>query len=78
MSLSFAGVATLATLGGAWAADANEVGRGVALVVLAATGLGLLLPSVAERWTRPLVALGSRLNNAAQDNARTTGHSVLP
>lgn len=78
MVLSFAGVATLATLGGAWAADANEVGRGVALVVLAAMGLALLLPTVAERWTRPLVALGSRLTNAAQDNARATGHSVLP
>jgi len=78
MVLSFAGVATLATLGGAWAAEANEVGRGVALVVLAAVGLALLLPTVAERLTSPLVALGSRLTNAAQDNARATGHSVLP
>ena len=78
MALSFAGVATLATLGGAWAADANEVGRGVALAVLAAMGLALLFPAVAERMTRPLVALGSRLTNAAQDNARATGHSVLP
>ena len=78
MVLSFAGVATLATLGGAWAADANEVGRGVALVVLAAMGLALLLPTVAERLTRPLVSLGSRLTDAATDNARATGNSVLP
>lgn len=78
MVLSFSGIATLATIGGAWAADANELGRGGALVVLALMGLALLLPSVAERWTRPLVALGSRLTNVAQDNARSTGRSVFP
>ena len=77
MALSFAGVATLATLGGAWAADANEAGRGAALVTLAVVGLALLLPTVVERWTRPLVALGSRLTNAVHDNVRVTGHSVL-
>jgi cytochrome c biogenesis protein CcdA/thiol-disulfide isomerase/thioredoxin len=78
MVLSFAGVATLATLGGGWAADANDLGRGAALVVLAVMGLALLLPSVAERLTQPLVALGSRLTNAAQQNAQATGRSVLP
>ena len=78
MALSFAGVATLATLGGAWAADANEIGRGVALVLLAAMGLALLVPSLTERWTRPLVALGARLTNAAQRDAKSTGRSVLP
>ena len=78
MVLSFAGIATLATIGGAWAADANELGRSGALVVLALMGLALLLPKLAERWTRPLVALGSRLTNAAQDNARSTGRSVFP
>lgn len=78
MALSFAGVATLATLGGAWAADANELGRDAALVVLAVMGLALLLPSVAERLTQPLVALGSRLTNAARQNAQATGRSILP
>jgi cytochrome c biogenesis protein CcdA/thiol-disulfide isomerase/thioredoxin len=78
MALSFAGVATLATFGGAWAAGLNEAGRGAALIVLALVGVSLLLPAVAERWTRPLVALGSRLTAAASHDARTTGRSVLP
>jgi cytochrome c biogenesis protein CcdA/thiol-disulfide isomerase/thioredoxin len=78
MAMSFAGVATLATVGGAWAADANEIGRGVAIALLAAMGLALLAPRLAERLSRPLVALGSRLSDAAQRNAQATGRSVLP
>lgn len=78
MALSFAGVATLATVGGAWAAEANEVGRNAALALLAVTGLALLVPKLAERATRPLVALGIRLSEAAQQNSKATGRSVLP
>src|SRR5664279_4563928 len=78
MALSFAGVATLATVGGAWAAEANEIGRGAALALLAAMGLALLVPRLAERVTRPLVALGARLAEGAQRNAKATGRSVLP
>jgi cytochrome c biogenesis protein CcdA len=78
MALSFAGVASLATVGGAWAADANEIGRGAALVLLAAMGLSLLIPQVAQRWTRPLVAFGNRLDQAARRDAQANGRSVLP
>ncbi len=78
MALSFAGVATLATLGGAWAAEANEAGRTVALVLLGAMGLALLLPSVAERVSRPVVALGARLGASAEANSARTGRTVLP
>ena len=78
MALSFAAVASLATVGGAWAADANEWGRGIALAVLAGMGLTLLAPSLAERLTRPLVALGSRLSQSAEHEARTTGRTVVP
>lgn len=78
MALSFAGVATLATVGGAWAADANEIGRGVAMALLAAMGLSLLVPRLAERWTRPLVALGYSLGEAARRDSQATGRSVLP
>lgn len=78
MALTFAAVATLATLGGAWAADANEVGRGIAIAVLAGLGVALIAPRVAERVTRPLVALGSRLSERAERQARATGRSVLP
>ena len=78
MVVSFAGVATLALVGGAWAAQANEVGRTVALVVVGAVGLALLLPAFAEHATRPLVALGSRFTDMAHASSRTTGRSVLP
>jgi len=62
LSLTFAGVATLAAVGGGWAVQASGVGRIVALVILALFGLLLLFPSLADRATRPLVALGARLS----------------
>jgi len=61
MALTFAGVATLAAVGGSWAVRANEAGRWVALVLLALFGLALIFPSISDRMTRPLVALGSRM-----------------
>lgn len=63
MALTFAIVATLAAVGGSWAVRANEAGRWVALVLLALFGLALIFPSISDRATRPLVALGSRLSN---------------
>jgi len=65
MAVTFAVIATIATLGGSWAVHANQWGRIAALVLLALFGLTLLLPSLADRLTRPLVALGSRLSNDA-------------
>lgn len=66
MALAFAGIATIATVGGNWAIQANQAGRIAAMVLLALFGLTLLVPSLAERLTRPLVALGSRLSSHAQ------------
>ncbi|HVV26384.1 MAG TPA: cytochrome c biogenesis protein DipZ [Rhizomicrobium sp.] len=65
MAVTFAVVATLATLGGSWAVHANQAGRIAAMVLLALFGLTLLLPQLADRLTRPLVALGDRLSNRA-------------
>ena len=62
MALTFAVVATLAAVGGAWAVRANEVGRWAALLLLALFGLALVFPSLSDRATRPLVSLGSRLS----------------
>src|ERR1700760_4408058 len=59
MAATFALVATLAAVGGGWAVQANGYGRIVAMSVLAVFGLLLLFPSLADRATRPLVALGS-------------------
>jgi cytochrome c biogenesis protein CcdA/thiol-disulfide isomerase/thioredoxin len=65
MALTFAVVATLAAIGGGWAVHANQYGRIAALVLLAFFGVTLLSRSLADRMTRPLVALGDRLSNNA-------------
>src|SRR5476649_305999 len=77
MAVTFAVIATLATLGGSWAVHANQAGRIAALVLLALFGLTLLLPSLADRLTRPLVALGSRLSNDAQGTGSVGSSSLL-
>ena len=77
MGITFAGVATLATVGGHWAVQANQYGRGAALVVLAVLGLTLLWDGLAERLTRPLVRLGGRLSETAGTGAGTARSFVL-
>src|SRR5688500_5592269 len=74
MALTFAAVATLAAVGGGWAVRANEVGRWAALALLALFGLALVVPSLSERMTRPLVAFGSRLSERAAN--RPGGDSI--
>ena len=64
MAVTFAGVATLAAVGGGWAVQANSFGRAVALLILGLFGLLLLFPALADRATRPLVKLGARLTEA--------------
>src|SRR5271165_6243534 len=78
MAVTFAGVATLAAVGGGWAVQANEYGRIAALTLLALFGLALLFPELSDRLTRPLVALGSRLFETADRSAGTGGSTVLP
>jgi thiol-disulfide isomerase/thioredoxin len=57
---------------------ANEWGRIAAMVLLTLFGLTLLLPQLADRLTRPLVALGSRLSNQANEAERgSIGASLL-
>ncbi|PPA02341.1 cytochrome C biogenesis protein [Pseudomonas sp. MWU12-2312b] len=70
MALTFALVATLAAVGGGWVVQLNQYGRWLALVFVALFGLTLLLPQLAERLTRPLVAAGSRLSEVAGADAR--------
>ena len=74
MALTFAVVATLAAVGGGWVVHANQYGRIVAMVVLGAFGLMLLLPSLADRVTQPLVRLGDSLSQNAGSGA---GASLL-
>jgi cytochrome c biogenesis protein CcdA/thiol-disulfide isomerase/thioredoxin len=70
MALTFALVATLAAVGGGWVVQVNQYGRWLALLFVALFGLTLLLPRLSERLTRPLVAAGSRLSQAAGADAR--------
>ncbi|MEI9996951.1 MAG: cytochrome c biogenesis protein DipZ [Rhizomicrobium sp.] len=77
MALTFAAIATLATLGGSWAVHANQYGRIAALILLAFFGLTLLSDSLAERLTRPLVALGDRLSQGTGDKTGSIGGSLL-
>jgi cytochrome c biogenesis protein CcdA/thiol-disulfide isomerase/thioredoxin len=70
MALTFALVATLAAVGGGWVVQLNQYGRWLALVFVALFGLTLMLPQLAERLTRPLVAAGSRLSEVAGADAR--------
>jgi cytochrome c biogenesis protein CcdA/thiol-disulfide isomerase/thioredoxin len=74
MAVTFAFIATLAALGGGWAVAANQTGRTIAVLLLALFGLSLLIPELAERLSRPLVALGSRLSASAD----AQGAAVLP
>jgi hypothetical protein len=76
MAVTFAAVATLAAVGGAWAVRANEYGRIAAIVLLALFGITLLFPAIADWLTRPLVAAGARLSQRAQAEGRK-GSPVL-
>jgi cytochrome c biogenesis protein CcdA/thiol-disulfide isomerase/thioredoxin len=62
MVVTFALVASLATVGGGWAVRANQFGRVAALVLFGIFGLTLIFSSLAERLSRPLVRLGNRLS----------------
>lgn len=78
MAATFAAVATLAAVGGGWVVEANEYGRLAALALLALFGLALLFPSVSDRLTRPLVALGARLSQSADQAIGTGDSTVVP
>ena len=77
MALTFAPVATLAAVGGGWVVQANQYGRWVALVLMAFFGLTLLLPHLADRLTKPLVALGDKLSNKAYGESSGARSSLL-
>ena len=68
MALTFAAVASLTAVGGGWAVSANQLGRWIALALMLVFGLALLLPSVADRLMRPVVALGNRIAGLMGDD----------
>jgi cytochrome c biogenesis protein CcdA/thiol-disulfide isomerase/thioredoxin len=73
MAVTFAAIASLAAVGGNWAVEANQYGRIAAIVLLGFFGLILLFPSLSDRATTPLVALGARLSQTAEGSGQTGG-----
>src|ERR1700720_3500750 len=61
MAVTFAGIATLAAVGGAWAVRLNQYRRLLAMILLAAFAATLLSRRMADWMARPFVALGNRL-----------------
>ncbi len=76
MAVSFAGVASLAALGGGWVVSANEYGRIAAFVLLGVFGVSLVFPAVAERLTRPLVAIGNHWSESATGAGSKSGSPI--
>lgn len=65
LTLAFSVVATLGVAGAAWAAEAADVGRWIALVTLAIVAVALMSPRVAVVLSRPFVRLGARITPRA-------------
>ena len=71
MAVMFALVATLAAVGGGWAVHANYYGRLAALLLLGLFALTLIFPALSDRLSRPLVALGNRIAQSADQANRS-------
>ncbi len=78
MAVTFAAVATLAAVAGGWAVAANQYGRVAAMILLTVFGLALLFPQLSDWLTRPLVRLGARLSDSAEQRAASGDNSILP
>jgi len=77
MALAFSAIATLAAVGGGWVVALNQYGRYAAIAMLAVFGVTLLFPSVADRLSRPLVALGLRLAGPAPETKASVFSPLL-
>jgi cytochrome c biogenesis protein CcdA/thiol-disulfide isomerase/thioredoxin len=78
MALTFAVVASFAAVAGGWVVEANQYGRIAALVLMAAFGLTLLFPELADRVMRPLVNMGARLSASAERDPGDGNASIVP
>jgi cytochrome c biogenesis protein CcdA/thiol-disulfide isomerase/thioredoxin len=79
MAATFAGIATLAAVGGAWAVRVNQYGRVFALGLLTVFAFTLLSSRLADWIARPFVALGNRLmpNDVTANGADGVASSLL-
>jgi cytochrome c biogenesis protein CcdA/thiol-disulfide isomerase/thioredoxin len=77
MVVTFALIASLATVGGGWAIRANQFGRAAALVLFGIFGLTLLFSSLAERLSRPFVRLGNSLSQSSGEGPNVANSFLL-
>src|SRR3984957_1515070 len=77
MAVTFALVASLATVGGGWAIRANQFGRIAALVLFGVFGLTLLFDSLGDRLSRRLVRFGDRLSQSSTAGPSTANSFLL-
>lgn len=69
MAFTFTGVSLLAVIGGSWVAQANIIGRWVALILLTLFALSLIFPIYLETLLAPLTRLGVKLNSSNKEEA---------
>ena len=72
MALTFTVVASLAAVGSQWVAQANQIGRWVALALMAVFAVALLWPTLADHLLAPFQRIGARLS-ARADAADAAG-----
>ena len=72
MAVTFAVVASFAAVAGGWVVEANQYGRIAAMALLAAFGLTLIFPGIAERAMAPFVGLGAKLSASAEGETETS------
>jgi cytochrome c biogenesis protein CcdA len=76
VAITFAAVASVATVAGACIVRANQIGRTLVLVIFLVMGLALVFPRIAEYLSRPFVRLGARVQQNA-DSFPSVGQSFL-
>jgi len=77
MALTFTVVGSVAALAGDWVVRANQLGRGIALIVLAGVGTTLLIPQLADLVARPAVRMGAALQERGDRQGSAAGSLLL-
>jgi cytochrome c biogenesis protein CcdA len=78
LAVVFSALASLASIAGDLAVEANRYGRATALAMIILFGLMMLLPALSARTTAPIVSIGSRLLGWAEQRAVVWGVSARP
>ena len=77
MAATFTLLASFSAVGGAWLVEVNQYGRNAAMLLLLLLGVALISPALSERMMRPLVTLGGRLQQHADQQGNLKGSLLL-